>query len=162
MSVYRTIGPTLVVELLLPKTKPIIIGTVYRPPKQSDFLSNFEEILTHLRSDCEIVILGDFNICCLQRSSSSCKSYTNLLKLFDLEQIIAEPTRVTPTSSSLLDYILCNNKEKLCQSGTMPIGLSGHFLTYCTRKVSKGQFSKHNYAKIMSLKNTQRKISFLN
>ena len=41
------------VELLLPKTKPIIIGSVYRPPKQNDFLSNFEEILTYLRSDCD-------------------------------------------------------------------------------------------------------------
>ena len=48
---------------------------------------------------------------------------------------------------------MCNNKEKFCQSGTIPIGLSNHFLTYCTRKVSKGQFNKHNYAKIRSLKN---------
>ena len=30
------------VELLLPKTKPIIIVTVYRPPKQNDFLSSFK------------------------------------------------------------------------------------------------------------------------
>ena len=25
------------VELLLPKPRPILIGTIYRPPKQSDF-----------------------------------------------------------------------------------------------------------------------------
>ena len=99
---------------------------------QNDFLSSFEETLTHLRSDCEIFILGDFNICWSQRSSSILKSYKNLLKLFDLEQIIAEPTRITPTSSSLIDHILCNNKEKVCQSGTIPIGISDHFLTYCT------------------------------
>lgn len=51
-----------------------------------------------------------------------------------------------------MDHILCNNKEKICQSGTVPIGLSDHFLTYCTRKISKGQINKHKYAKIRSLK----------
>ena len=87
-DLHRDNDEIILMELLLLKTKPIIIGTVYRPPKQSDFFINFEEILTNLRSDCEIIILGDFNICCLQRSSSSCKSYTNLSKLFDLEQTI--------------------------------------------------------------------------
>ena len=66
---------------------------------------------------------------------------------------IAEPTRITPTSNSLLDHILCNNKEKICQSGTIPIGLSDQFLTYCIRKISKGQINKNKYAKIRSLKN---------
>ena len=102
----------LFVELLLPKTKPIIIGTVYRPPKQNDFLNNFEEILTNLRSDCETMLLGDFNICILQKSNSIFKAYANILKLFDLDQIITEPTRITDTTTSLLDHILCNNKEK--------------------------------------------------
>lgn len=32
----------LFVELLLPRTKPIIVDTVYRPPKQRDFLEHFE------------------------------------------------------------------------------------------------------------------------
>ena len=84
----------LFVELLLPKTKPIIIGTVYRPPKQNEFLNNFEEILTNLRSDCETILLGDFNICILQKSNSIFKEYVNILKLFDLDQIIIEPTRI--------------------------------------------------------------------
>ena len=85
------------------------------------FLSSliyFEEILSNLRSDSEIIILSDVNICCLQRSSSIFQFYTNILKLFDLDKIIAEPTKITPTISSLLDHILCNNKEKLCQPAT--------------------------------------------
>ena len=140
------------IELLLPKTKPILIGTVYRPPKQTDFLNKFE-ILTHMNSDCEIIILGDFNICYLQRSSNIFKSYNNVLKLFDLDQIITEPTRITNTTTSLLDHILCDNKEKICKSGTISVGLSDPFLTYCTRKISKGQINKHKYVKVRSLKN---------
>ena len=141
---------------LLPKTKPIIIGTVFRPPKQNDFLNNFEEILTNLRSDCETMLLGDFNICILQKSNSIFKAYANISKLFDLDQIITEPTRITDTTTSLLDHILCNNKEKNCQSGTISIGLSDHFLTYCTRKISKVQINKHKYVKIRSLKNYKK------
>ena len=138
------------IELLLPKTKPILFGTVYRPQKQTDFLSKFE-ILTHMNSDCEIIILGDFNICYLQRSSNIFKSYNNVLKLFDLDQIITEPTRITNTTTSLLDHILCDNKEKICKSGTISVGLSDQFLTYCTRKISKVQINKHKYVKVRSL-----------
>ena len=33
-------------ELLMPKSKPIMIGTVYRPPEQNSFVKNFEEVLS--------------------------------------------------------------------------------------------------------------------
>ena len=29
------------IEILLPKTKPILVGACYRPPKQSDFFWNY-------------------------------------------------------------------------------------------------------------------------
>ena len=32
-------------DILLPKTKPIIVGTCYRPPKQNDFIDIFESVL---------------------------------------------------------------------------------------------------------------------
>ena len=50
------------IELLLPKTKPIVIGTIYRPPKMSDFIDKFENVLCQLKSDTETIILGVFNI----------------------------------------------------------------------------------------------------
>ena len=142
----------LFIDLLLPKTKPIIIGTIYRPPKQCNFLEQFEEALTYLRSDCEIVILGDFNICCLQLSSSILKGYQNVLKLFNLEQIINEPTRVTNTNSSLLDHIVCNNREKIFQSGVIPVGLSDHSLIFCSRKTMRIPINKHNLVRMRSMK----------
>ena len=72
--------------------------------------------------------------------------------MFNLTQLITEATRVTSSSSSLIDHILSNSCEKICQSGTISIGLSDHFLTFMTRKVVKGQISKHNFVKIRSLK----------
>ena len=78
--------------------------------------------------------------------------------MFDLTQIIKEHTRVTSTTSTLLDHILCNNTEKVCQSGVISIGISDHFLTYCTRKVTKGLFKKHNTVKVRSMKNYDKDV----
>ena len=44
-------------------------------------------------------------------------------------------------------------KENIIQSGTIPIGLSDHFMIFCTRKGSRGCFKDHNIVKIRSLKN---------
>ena len=94
------------IEILLPKTKPILVGACYRPPKQSDFLELFEQTLNRLRPDCEQIILGDFNIS-FKNTSSSCKSYKNILNMFNLKQLIDAPTRVTPTSCTIIDHIIC-------------------------------------------------------
>ena len=51
------------IELLLPKTKPILVGTCYRPPKQRSFLDFFANTLSKIDPSSEIIILGDFNIC---------------------------------------------------------------------------------------------------
>ena len=48
------------IELLLPKTKPIVIGSCYRPPKQTSFLDLLQQTLSNVRPDFEQIILGDF------------------------------------------------------------------------------------------------------
>ena len=136
------------IELLLPKTKPIIVGTLYRPPKQSNFIDHLENILTNLRSDCETYLLGDFNICFKQKTSVLFKSYSNILRMFDLHQVITEATRITQSTSSIIDHIITNSKDRLSQSGTISIGLSDHFMTYCTRKIPKQTLSKHFFPKL--------------
>ena len=46
------------------------------------------------------------------------KKYELLLEMFNLKQLIAHPTRITETTSSILDPILCNQSNKVSQSGT--------------------------------------------
>lgn len=41
----------LVSKTLLPRTKPIFVGTIYRPPKQAQFIENLESLLCKFRSD---------------------------------------------------------------------------------------------------------------
>ena len=91
-------------------------------------------------------------VCVFQKCSNLFKKYLEVLKMFNLTQLITEAARVTSSISSLIDHILSNSCEKICQSGTISIGLSDPFLTYMTRKIVKGQISKHNFVKIRSMK----------
>ena len=61
-------------ELLLPKTKPIYIGTCYRAPNNNNIIDCLESTLSKLRADCETLILGDFNVCLLNNKSSLTKN----------------------------------------------------------------------------------------
>ena len=50
-------------EFLLPNTKPILVDTIYRPPKQTNFMEIFNENLSKVdTNNIEIYILGDFKI----------------------------------------------------------------------------------------------------
>jgi len=73
--------------------------------------------------------------------------------MFDLTQLIKEPTRVTKTTSSILDLILVSDQNKISHSGVSCIGVSDHQLTFCTRKIKKNPVNKHNGVKLRSLKN---------
>ena len=55
-------------DILLPKSKSILIGTCCRPPKQTDFIE-LEESIFKIRSDSEIYLLDNFNICLLHKDS---------------------------------------------------------------------------------------------
>ena len=61
-------------------------------------------------------------------------------------------TRITSTSKSLIDHILCNNQDNIVQSGTISTGLSDPFLIFCTRKATRGVFNTHKTVNIRSLK----------
>jgi hypothetical protein len=140
-------------ELYLPKTKPIIVGVCYRPPTHASFIDHWEEELSKLRMDCETIILGDFNICTAKKTNPLYKPYMNILNLFSFHQVIVDPTRVTCDTESIIDHILCNFKENIVNSGVITTGISDHFMTFCTRKISRGHFKSHNIIKIRSLKN---------
>ena len=96
--------------------------------------------------------------------------YKDFCQTFSLTEIIKEPTRITCSTSSLLDHILTNSLEKISQKGTIDVGLSDHQLIYCTRKVLRTKFNMHNQIQVRSLKkynveaytNELRKINFPN
>ena len=156
-------------EILLPNTKPIIVGIIYRPPSQSEFL---EIINTHFSkldtNNNEIYILGDFNINLYLNNSyiflknnllqsqsitSDIKKYYEFCTMFGLKQLIEVPTRVTCSSSTIIDHILASFPDRVSQQGVTDVGLSDHQIIYCTRKISRMKRSKHKEIRYRSLKN---------
>ena len=78
---------------------------------------------------------------------------TELMNSYNFSQLINKPTRVTQNSATLLDHIYTTNVNKISQSGVIETGISDHYMTYCTRKITRDQIGKHNSVKIRSMKN---------
>ena len=142
---------------MLPKTKPILIGILYRPPDQSKFLDNLSTSISQTCSfnEQEVYILGDLNINLInsqKHTPNGIKRYKEFCSLHGIEQLLTLPTRITKNSSSLLDHVLTNSADRISQFGIVNVGLSDHQLIYCTRKITRTRLNAHKYVKMRSLK----------
>ena len=63
-------------DILLPNSKPILVGIIYQPPDQSGFLTKLTDAIkgTEFFEEQEVYILGDFNINLLNKKTLR-KSY---------------------------------------------------------------------------------------
>ena len=99
------------IEVRKPKSKPFLIASLYRPPSsRSQIFNEIEILVKHLdNEEKEFVILGDLN--CDLSSRPLYQQSENLLQMIDLYQLyqlIKEPTRITPTSKTLIDLVITN------------------------------------------------------
>lgn len=145
------------VDIFLPRSKPLLIGTVYRPERPlhvTNFVENFEQVLAKINHSHEVYILGDFNVDLVKnKKDPMAKKYLNCLSGAGFSNIIDEPTRVTETTESLIDHVLINNISMVSQSGVTPLRISDHYLTYCTRKAKRHVYNSHNTVTMRSMKN---------
>jgi len=114
--------------------REVIFGVIYRPDNNfNSFLSKFEDALSSAHSAANYVMcVGDFNINGFNILSPACSRFTNCIETFLLQQIINEPTRVTPYSSTLIDYIITQIDIPILASGVIVHhNLADHFLVYC-------------------------------
>ena len=79
-----------------------------------------------------MILLGDCNKNWTDKSSHTAKTTLGHL---NLTQLINEPTRVTPTSQSLLDWILVSHPNRFIKSGIMPDSFSDHCIVFCIWKI---------------------------
>ena len=127
------------IEVKLPYNKSFLVATWYRPPSsQIDLFDKWTLFLSKCDiENKELIIVGDLN-CDVNKPLPN--SHTQRLKilcsLYQLKQLINEPTRVTSTSATLIDLILTNTPEKILQSGVIHLGISDHSLVYALRKFS--------------------------
>ena len=138
-------------NIFLPKSKPILIGIIYKPPDQTDFVNKFSTAIDNTKNfnTNETYILGDLNFDLLKKEETCyIKKYKEFCQMYGLKQIINQPTRITENSTTLLDHILTNSKDRISQHGIINTGLSDHQLIYCTRKITREKFYEHRDIKI--------------
>ena len=132
-------------EIFIKNTKSLLIACYYRPPNSSKHLSkNFnnafnESLIAAQKEQKEIIILGDFNANYL--NSQDNKELKAIINLNGLEQIISEPTRITETSSTLIDIILTNNKSNINKVIVKPLSIGDHDLVGCVRKLHSKKYN---------------------
>ena len=67
-------------------------------------------------------------------------------------QLIKEDTRITQTSSNLIDLIFTNSPHRVTQSGVLNLSLSDHYMIFCNR-TCKLPRSKPKVLNVRSFKN---------
>lgn len=140
-------------EITFPKSKPFLICTLYRPPSSaSEWIDLFEDELSVAQSTgLEMIIMGDTNI---DYKSCTNSKWLNLVQLFDLTQMVSEPTRVTQTSSTIIDHLYTTNPENVAECFVPSLSISDHFPICITRK-NNCKITKHEHitTKFRSFKN---------
>jgi len=119
-------------------SKPFVITTWYRPPNSSvDLFSHFDTVLRKLDSEnVEHYLMGDLNSDLLSENNTYANALLNVSDVYGLRQLISEPTRITPSSCSLLDLIFTNRPDCVCLSGVSHVCISDRSLVYAFRKLN--------------------------
>ena len=131
----------LCIEIRKPKCKPFLVATWYRPPDSLISTFNcFETLVGRIDAEnIEYYLMGDLN-CDLSSKELDHNStkLMNIADLYNLHQVINEPTRITISSSTMIDLIFTNTVDKIVCSGVSHVGISDHSLVYAFRKLSTG------------------------
>ena len=116
------------------KSKPFLVGNMYRPPdSRVEFNDIFEEFIDSLlNEDKEFILLGDFNKDLLNVDTE--REWGNFTTSLGLTQLVAEPTRVASTSQTLIDHIYTNTEENIQRVHVECLCLSYHYGVFCNRK----------------------------
>ena len=83
----------------------------------------------------QLILMGDINS---DYAKTPLDVHTRTLQfissVYQLEQLIKEPTRVTKSSATTIDLIFTNTVDNIATSGVIHLGISDHSLIYAVRK----------------------------
>ena len=138
----------------------LTVGFIYRNPASTySWFDDFVHMMDLVNAkSSNVLLLGDFNLDLLK----SHPAWESTYSLFGLSQLIKCPTRVTPTSATLLDHIYTNINNRIINPRLSTISLSDHSPVMCTWscKLPKVKGKGHTTIEYRSFKNFD-KDSFL-
>jgi hypothetical protein len=143
-------------EVNKPSAASFIVGTIYRLPGASvDSFSNIEQLIKLIDDENkEFYMFGDLNANMFDVSNNATKNLNSIIELYQLTQTISSPTRVTMTTSTLLDVCHTPTPDKLVFSKVVQIAISDHYMILVVRKINTRpkQNNRHKKVEIRSFK----------
>ena len=122
---------SLFIEIINPTSKNTIVGTVYRAHRTDIhlFLSDLDHCLNTMSSENKnCYISGDFNLDLLKYNTVNViGDFLNTIQTNNLYPLIDRPTRITPTSATLIDNIFTNVLTHQIKSGVCVNYLTDHY-----------------------------------
>ena len=128
------------------------------PNSPNEVFSSLENLIGRLDyENVEFYLMGDMNCNMASVSDTNSRLLSDITDLYGLHQLINEPTRITDTTSTLIDLIYTNYPDKLVYSGVCHVSVSDHSLVFAYRKLSIGAvFKRHNTINYRTFKNFNR------
>ena len=117
----------------------LYIGSFYRPPDKTDaeYLQHLQSTLSRIPTDkgAHLWLGGDFNLPDINweeenvnnyaSNSFSCNQLLAIMKDSFLDQVVMEPTRITETTSNILELFFTSNQTLINKVEIIP-GISDH------------------------------------
>jgi len=138
----------IVIDIVKPNCKPFGICVFYRPPSSDrSFFESFKRIVQIYDDEArELLLMGDINCNFLSNHhDSKLQLIQSICDTYQISQLINEHTRITQTTSTLIDVIFTNAPSRIVTSGVCHLGISDHSLVYAIRKFVVPSNNKHKY-----------------
>ena len=126
------------IEVFQKCSKSFVVGSIYRPPEGSkylpkDFEKHFENLINNITlCSKEIILLRDLNIDYLKKDAN--RSIKSLMQVNGFSQIINKPTRITESTSTLIDLIYTTNMKVVKKVDVILSSISDHDMVGMVRK----------------------------
>ena len=134
-------------KIWLRRSTPIVVGSIYRPPRSGSDLRDMEvlhayldQVKIKLRRTKEIYIFGDLN-CNMLRKNGLSSIINDICNTLGAVQLINEPTRETESTASLIDFLITTKEECIRKSGVMKTSIGDHYMLYAIRKRKEDQIA---------------------
>ena len=103
---------------------------MYRPPNADETYYNkiIDCLMKVSNEEKDFVILGDLNFDYKIDESLRSNPLFMLEVLFSIKQLVDSPTRVTATSSTIIDVILSSCPQRHTTTKVLKYGISDHFM----------------------------------
>ena len=130
------------IELVIPYVKPIIVTSIYRPPGSPVGIFDNIKCLFSKKDEenREWVLAGNLNCDLLKPRDNDTVHIKRIYNIYNLKQIIKEPTRTTSDTATPIDYIGTNKSEHIVDHGVIPSGISDHDVIFAIRSIFMFKF----------------------